>query len=108
MKHRKIAIVFCGGCNPRIDRGKIAAEIRTILQADGYQIEINTIAVDYVIYLSGCSANCALKYTCSKAPATVVAAATVDAVAVEKRELVSEIVAKVRDFYEQLEKRVSE
>ncbi|HWR06608.1 hypothetical protein [Sporomusa sp.] len=108
MNHRRIGIVFCGGCNPRIDRGKIAAGVRAVLETAGYMVEINSVAVDYVIYLSGCTASCALKYTCGKAPATVVAAATIDATRVAEGELVTEIVTKVRNFYEQLEKHGSE
>ncbi|QDR79010.1 hypothetical protein [Sporomusa termitida] len=105
---RYIGIVFCGGCNPRIDRGKIAAGIQAALEADGCRVAINSTAVDYIIYLSGCTANCALKYTCGTAPATVVAAATIDTAVVAAGDLVTEIVTKVRSFYEQLERQVSE
>ncbi len=108
MRQRCISIVFCGGCNPRIDRGRIAAGVLAVLETAGYQIKINSVAVDYVIYLSGCTASCALKYNCGKAPATVVAAATIDAAWVAEGELVTEIVTKVRNFYEQLEKHGSE
>ncbi len=108
MRQRCIGIVFCGGCNPRIDRGRIAAGVRTALETAGYQVALNSAAVDYVIYLSGCTASCALKYTGGKAPATVVAAATIDAAGVAEGELVTEIVTKVRNFYEQLEKHGAE
>lgn len=101
---RCVGIVFCGGCNPRIDRGRIAAGVRAALQAKGYQVAINSTAVDYVVYLSGCTASCALKYTRGQGPATVVAAATIDAAGVAEGDLVTEIVTKVRNFYEQLEK----
>ncbi|OAM96194.1 hypothetical protein SAMN04515679_4389 [Pelosinus fermentans] len=107
MNKRKISIVFCGGCNPWIDRGRIAAKVQDILLGMGYEVCYNSLDVDFVIYMSGCTANCALKYNHNDCPSAVVAAATLDAVAVEPAELVTDIVTKVRNYFEQLEKSVS-
>lgn len=108
MNNWRIGIIFCGGCNPRIDRGRIAAQLRANLLMVGYEVCYNSLDVDFAIYLSGCMANCALKYNrnddCSSA---VVAAATLDAVAVEPAELVTDIVTKVRNYFEQLERNES-
>jgi sulfite reductase beta subunit-like hemoprotein len=107
MSSWRIGIVFCGGCNPRIDRGQIAAQVRTDLLVMGYEVWYNSLDVDFVIYMSGCTANCALKYNHNHGPCAVVAAATLDAVAADTAELVTKIVMKVRDYFEQLEKTLS-
>ena len=102
-----MSIHFCGGCNPRIDRGEIARQVRDILKEKGYEVIYNGVTVDFVIYLSGCTANCALKYKSSHDPSMIVAAGTVDAVAVIEEKLVTEIVTKVRHYFEGLEKSLS-
>lgn len=107
MNKRRIGIVFCGGCNPRIDRGLIAAKVRAALLGMGYEVLYNSLDVDFVIYMSGCTANCALKYSHNQRPFAVVAAATLDAVETEPAELITDIVKKVRNYFEQLEKRLS-
>jgi len=99
MENRRISINFCGGCNPRIDRGQVALQVRDILVASGYQVCYNSLDVDFVIYISGCAANCALKYSSSDRPSVVVAAATVDAIVIDEAQLVTEIVSKVKKHF---------
>lgn len=100
MNNRRISIVFCGGCNPRINRGQIAAQVRTMLIESGYQVWYNSLDVDFVIYISGCTACCALKYNHSNLPSVVVAAATVDTVNREEQEIAAKIVMRVRGYFE--------
>lgn len=100
MNNRRIGIVFCGGCNPRIDRGKVATQVQAILVARGYVVGYNSLDVDFVIYMSGCTSNCALKYNLNNQPSVVVAANTVDVLAIEEGNLVNEIVMKVRNYFE--------
>lgn len=107
VNNRRIGINFCGGCNPRIDRGKIAAQVAKIFKERQYQIYYNSLDVDFVIYLSGCTANCSLKYQNSNHPSVVVAAETVDAMTMEEEKLVTEIVMKVGVYFEALERKLS-
>lgn len=107
MNNWRIGIVFCGGCNPRIDRGQIAAQLRADLLMMGYEVWYNSLDVDLVIYLSGCMANCVQKYNRNDCPSVVVAAATLDSVAVDSAELVTDIVTKVRNYFEELERNLS-
>ncbi len=107
MDNWRVSIIFCGGCNPRIDRGRIATQLRADLLMMDYKVCYNSLNVDFAIYLSGCTANCALKYNRNDCPSAVVAAATLNAVAVEPAELVTDIVTKVRDYFEQLERNLS-
>ncbi len=106
MNNRRISIVFCGGCNPRINRGQIAAQVQTMLIESGYQVWYNSLDVDFVIYISGCTAGCAFKYNHSNKPSVVVAATTVDAVNREVQEIAAKIVMRVRGHFEQLERNL--
>lgn len=99
MKGKQISINFCGGCNPRIDRGLLAEKLQNILQRDGYHVYYNSRIVDFIIYISGCTASCARRYSNSTIASVVVAAATLDAAAVAENELVVKIVEKVRAYF---------
>ena len=104
MSSKQISITFCGGCNPKIDRSQVAKEIQSQLAAE-FSLHYNRQDVDFVIYLSGCETNCALRYNPTNAPSASVAGATVDALGVQERELATEIANKVRDYFEKLERK---
>ena len=100
---KRASILFCGGCNPRIDRGGIAIEVSGILKGEGFQVSYNNAEAEYFIFLSGCLANCARRYRDCLGPETVVAAATVDAESVPEREIAAHIAKKVRCYFHELE-----
>ena len=55
----RIGIKFCGGCNPRYDRVKLANVLKMKLHSCTVEdIEDNNI-YDVVFVFSGCSVNCA-------------------------------------------------
>ena len=91
MLDRRVSINFCGGCNPRINRGNIAGEVKDLLMSYGYRISFNSFDVNLVIYLSGCTSNCAQKYSKSDIPSVVVAALTVDTEICDESMIVAEI-----------------
>lgn len=82
----------------------MAGEVKELLMSMDYLIAFNSFAVDIVIYLSGCPSNCAQKYSKCDMPSVVVAAFTVDTFLVDESRLVAEIVIRVRNYYEQLER----
>ena len=82
----------------------MAGEVKELLMSMDYLIAFNSFAVDIVIYLSGCTSNCAQKYSKCDIPSVVVAALTVDTLIVDESRLVAEIVIRVRNYYEQLER----
>lgn len=106
--HKNISITFCGGCNPRIDRGGLAKNVSTLMEAYGCTVVFNRPDADFIIYISGCSANCAWRYSKAQAAHTIVAGAAVDSIAVTEAELAGKIMSRVRDYIERLEKGVSE
>ena len=106
MSRPRISIWFCGGCNPRIDRGEVARQVKEALEQSGCEVAFNVANTDLIIYLSGCSSNCAYKYFDDPIPGVVVAAATVDAWPVSESDLPSEIVKRVREACERLERHL--
>lgn len=95
MLDKKVSIVFCGGCNPQINRAEVANEVQKRLSAKGIQVEFNSFGTDLVIYLSGCASNCAHRYSQKISPCIVVAAATIDAIEIDETRIVDQIVEKV-------------
>ncbi|WP_371362801.1 hypothetical protein SRRS_38610 [Sporomusa rhizae] len=77
MKTKRISIKFCGGCNSRIDRDQIAAEVKKYLSGNGYAIVYNSLDADFII-----------------------AANTIDAIEVSKEQLSRLVSGKVRDYFE--------
>lgn len=108
MKSQCISIKFCGGCNPRIDRGAIAKRLRETLAISGFQVTFNQLTGDLIIYLSGCTVNCAQRYNRSDIACITVAGTSVDACTVEETNLVDEIMDRVSDRIGKLEKYIPE
>jgi hypothetical protein len=82
-----VKIVFCGGCNPHIDREALAAE----LDADE-----RLRALDVVVYISGCQRSCRSgNRLVLDTPGTIVVAGE----HLDGRPLpAAEIVARIRDL----------
>jgi len=91
-----ISIKFCGGCNPKINRGQIAEEVEKLLAAFGSDVSYNELKVDFIIYISGCSANCAERYNKTDVPCIVVAGESIDSLPVAEYNLAAEIISRVR------------
>ena len=53
MRPMTVGIQFCGGCNPRIDRGQIALELQKALVDRDFDVVFNSPEADFVIFLSG-------------------------------------------------------
>jgi hypothetical protein len=92
---RRVSIIFCGGCNPRIDRGLVAGELARRLAARGCRLVYNDRDADLLVLLSGCTAGCAGRDLPPGIPAVAVAAATVDAVAVPEADLAATVADKI-------------
>jgi hypothetical protein len=65
------SIVYCGGCNPQIDRGAIARELET---ASGVEAAPAGPATQKTVHLSGCARACASDHQLVDAAAGVVVA----------------------------------
>jgi hypothetical protein len=107
MKRLEVSIKFCGGCNPKIDRGRVAEKVRELLGDCGTEVTYNKVEADFVVFLSGCTANCAERYNSTEAPFIIVAGASLDLMDVEESALAAEIINKWRTHYEGLGKDIS-
>lgn len=101
MGKKLVSIKICGGCNPRIDRARIVAEVRDAMTAYSYEVVFNKLNADFIVYLSGCTANCAYHENNGSKPGVVVAAATIDTQQVDEAAISSLINQKVRICFEQ-------
>ena len=101
-----VCIQFCGGCNPRIDRGRIALELKKALEGMGHKVAFNSPDCSLAIFLSGCKSGCALKYNPRNPPYITVADHTVDTEAVDEAGIVLEVLRKVDEYDDQLETEI--
>jgi len=98
-----VSIQFCGGCNPRIDRGQIARELQQALVDIGFEVVFNSLDADCVIFLSGCMSGCAFKFNPKDPPYITVAASTVDGEEIGEARIVPEVLRRVREIHERQE-----
>jgi hypothetical protein len=106
MNSAQVSIQFCGGCNPRIDRGRIALELKRELEGLGFRISFNKPDSEFVIFLSGCMSSCAFKFNPRNPPYVTVAASTVDIDATDEARIVPEVLRKVKAYYERMETEI--
>jgi hypothetical protein len=74
----RLGVKFCGGCNPEIDRGLVAGEIRKELAGEVLWVPGDEEA-DFLLIINGCRTACAdTPETCSRRPTVVVSAESID------------------------------
>lgn len=88
---RRVKVVYCGGCNPQIDRTAVAAA----LPADDPGVRPGA-----TVHLSGCSRACASSQmlTSDDPSAVVVAGELVDGVSTPQDELAPAIMRKLKEY----------
>jgi hypothetical protein len=95
MKPMTVCIQFCGGCNPRIDRGRIATQLQNELLDSGFDVAFNNPDADSTIFLSGCLSGCAFKFNPREQPSVAVAESTVNGVEIPRETIVPEVLIQV-------------
>ncbi|HWR45711.1 hypothetical protein [Sporomusa sp.] len=97
---KRISIRFCGGCNPQIDRGVIAGQLRASLTGRGYEVVFNQYDADVIIYLSGCTADCANRYSqdIGNTPCIIINGNNVNSTVVKDCELAAYAADKVLNY----------
>lgn len=90
-------IVFCGGCNPVIDRAAVAGELRA---------QPDLARLDVVVYVSGCSRSCAAEHALviENDSGAVVAGEFVDGVPTSAAALAAEIRRKLQGVADGLDR----
>lgn len=89
------AVVFCGGCNPQIDRGAVAEQLRLEAGAAGG----GRIRADAAVQLSGCPRACASEHELrvDDPGAVVVAGELVDGRPTNKADIAATIARKLKE-----------
>ena len=106
MRSMTVGIQFCGGCNPRIDRGQLARELQKELVDMRFEVTFNNPYADIVVFLCGCLSGCAFKLSPTEPRFVIVAGATLDSVELGEDLIVSEVIRKVRQYYDRLETEI--
>lgn len=95
---RTVGIKYCGGCNPRIERGKVAEALQTLLP-EGFRLADDAAGPpwDLGILISGCEVACAdsLELRALASRWILVRGAMVDEIAVPEAEIARVITAKL-------------
>jgi hypothetical protein len=55
----KVGVRYCGGCNPRYDRGGVFQKIRDRLQDVDFEIAKEGVEYDALLVIGGCTSCCA-------------------------------------------------
>ena len=100
----KVCIKFCGGCNPRIDRVAVAAEIVRFFHSRNIDVVYNNLDADFIVFVSGCSSGCAMRYAENGKACLSIAGSCIDAQSVNAECLGSIAIKKVGDYFEKLER----
>ncbi|MEI7613643.1 MAG: hypothetical protein WCK63_12085 [Betaproteobacteria bacterium] len=102
MVTKHFSIVFCGGCNPKINRSQIAETLNVQLTRLGYKVSYNELDADFMVYLSGCSVSCAEQKKMTNVPFVVVAGLSIDSINFKENALATEILTRGRSCFERL------
>ena len=54
----KVGVRYCGGCNPRYDRGHLVTYIKDKLQYADFQNAREGVSYDALLIVSGCTSMC--------------------------------------------------
>jgi hypothetical protein len=100
MSEKHFSIIFCGGCNPKIDRSLIAKTLSDQLGKRGYRVSYNEVEADFIVYLSGCSVSCAERIKDAEVPFIEVAGSSIDSISFNEDALSTEILTGVRNYFE--------
>lgn len=97
---KRVSIRFCGGCNPRIDRGLIAGQLRDEFTEQGHDVVFNQSDADVIIYLSGCASECAYRYNQDSVNTAFVriGGTVIDGVTVADGKLIPCVLNKTRSY----------
>jgi hypothetical protein len=96
---RVVAINFCGGCKPMLDRRAIATAIEEALARRGIAVSFNDRSAAFMVRLSGCTVGCAARYSPSGVPGPSIAGRTFNELATDEADLVDRAIAAVDAFF---------
>lgn len=95
-----VAAVYCGGCNPEIDREGLIANLGKEMGQPVHSLKEAGGRTDIVLLVNGCTRRCLLSGTSREWPGkpVVVAGLTIDGWPVSREEMVYELSRKVKEI----------
>ena len=102
----QVSITFCGGCNPQIDRGVLAEELKNQIEQLGMKVAYNNANADFIVYLSGCPVSCASRKIPDHQACVRIAGRTLNSLAAAEEDLSRFAVEKVRDYFGKLARKI--
>ena len=98
----QVSIAFCGGCNPNIDRARLAAMIKERLEPLGISVTYNNAKADFIVYLSGCPVSCVSRKVPDHQACVRIAGCNLNSLAVAEEDLSRLTVEKVKEHLDKL------
>jgi hypothetical protein len=88
----KIGVKYCGGCNPRFERGKLFHSIKSRLKEAHFEHAKEGVNYDALLVISGCTNNCASfqQYKYNKGVVNIKDSSELDRAVKELRELMED------------------
>jgi hypothetical protein len=88
----KIGVKYCGGCNPRFDRGAIFHTIQSRLKEAHFEHAKEGVIYDALLVISGCTNNCASysQYEYNKGVVHIMDSNDIDRAVIELRGLMED------------------
>jgi hypothetical protein len=96
---RVVAINFCGGCKPMIDRRGVAAAIEGALAIRDIAVTFNDRSAAFIVRLSGCTVGCASRYSPSGVPGPSIAGRTFNELAADEADLADRAVTAAVAYF---------
>lgn len=98
----RIAVKYCGGCNPSIDRANLVGKLAVLLAETHPEWELvllNDGDYDIVILINGCPVGCVLKqFVDEKRPVFLIAGESLQRERISEKDLPKELIAKIMDL----------
>ena len=97
---RRVSLKYCGSCNPLIDLSRIGQALPAVIsqEAELLFVSPDETNIDTIIILCGCPRACGNKETirARASHCIVVAGESVDAVPVAEKDIITEVIKKLK------------
>ena len=98
----KIAVKYCGGCNPSIDRANLVGQLAMLLadaHPDWKLVTLGDTEYDAVILVNGCTVGCVQKQFVEETrPVFLIAGESLQRERISERDLPQEVIRKIRNL----------
>ncbi len=100
----KIAVKYCGGCNPSIDRSNLVGQLAMLLadaHPDWKLVTLSETEYDVVLLVNGCPVGCVQKQFVNETrPVFLIAGESLQRERISERDLPQEVIRKIKNFEE--------